>query len=493
MTRQLFLLSAVLILPLLLAAALIFVISVQAGSPDICASDCTYGSIQEAVNDDSTVGSTLVLAAESFSENVEITRSISLVGAGPTLTFIDGQLADTVILIGAGADVSISGVTIRNGDAAVGGGIMNNGTLSLDNVIVRDSVATELSCGIATCIGGGIANSAVLTISNSSLISNTAEFGGGIHNALNATTTATNVTIEQNTASGSVGDPSAGGGVENLGTMTLSNSTVRDNDAPFGAGIVNAGTMTVSGSDIYGNMADTQGGGFHNSFNLTIQTSNIYDNEAGSGGGGGLSSEGGTVIVEQTAVYGNEATGSGGGIVHNVTAGANSFTLTNSTVSGNSTTGAGGGIRNAGIANTSLNNVTVQNNQAIVASGQSISVLAGTLTAKNSIIATNQSGANCSGAISSQGYNIADDNSCSLTGTADLPNTNPQLGPLQNNGGSTLTHALIVGSPAIDSGSGCSAVDQRGVSRPVGATCDRGAYEFDGTFESVYLPFVVRP
>jgi hypothetical protein len=199
------------------------------------------------------------------------------------------------------------------------------------------------------------------------------------------------------------------------------------------------------------------------------------------------------VLVMQTAVYNNSATGSGGGIAHNVPAGSNSFIIINSTISGNSTQGAGGGVRNAGVASTSLNFVTVRNNQAVVVNGQSISVFAGTLTAKNSLIATNQLKPNCSGTITSQGYNIANDGSCGLNSTADLPNTTPLLGPLQNNGGSTLTHALLVGSPAIDSGSGCPTVDQRGVARPFGETCDRGAYEFDVVTQPVYLPLVVRP
>ena len=125
------------------------------------------------------------------------------------------------------------------------------------------------------------------------------------------------------------------------------------------------------------------------------------------------------------------------------------------------------------------------------AAGQAVSVLAGTVTAQNSIISSQ--GTDCSGAISSNGYNLASDSSCGLSGTADLSNIDPQLGPLQNNGGGTLTHALLVGSPAIDSGSGCPAVDQRGVARPFGPACDRGAYEFDGESKSVYLPFVIRP
>lgn len=523
MNRRISLFIAVLLLPMLLTAMLFAASRTQAGSPDICASGCTYATIQEAVNNDSAVGTTLTIAAETFSENVEITRSITLVGAGSALTIVDGQMTDTVFLISDGATVTISNLTIQNGDTTSvdgggllnenstvtlnnvivennhspsGAGIANDGTMIVDNITVRYNVADELVGNVSVCTGcagGGIYNTSVMTISNSFIYSNTGQFGGGIDNAFDAMLTATNIELYDNEAKNNPGDPSAGGGIENLGTMTLTNSIVRNNTAPVGGGIVNAGTLTLTGSDLYANMGTTQGGGLHNSFNATVQTTNFYDNQAGSGGGGGISSESGTVLVEETAVYNNSASGSGGGISHNVTAGVNSFTLINSTLSGNSAAGVGGGIRNAGVANTTLQNVTLANNTATV-SGQSISLLAGTLTTTNSIISTSSVNANCSGAINSQGYNIASDSSCNLNGTADLPNTNPQLGALQNNGGSTLTHALLVGSPAIDSGDSgsCPATDQRGAARPFGSGCDRGAYEFDQIVQSLYLPFVIR-
>ena len=524
MIKRLPFLSLALILPLLLGFTLLFARQTLAGSPDVCATTCTYSTIQEALNDDNTVGTTLLLAGETFTENVAITRSITLVGAGSGLTIIDGQLAGTVIHISGSPVVSISGLTIQRGDTTSvdGGGLLNEGgtvnlsnviveknqapngagitnagagVMVLDNVIVRNNVADEFVTDISVCedcAGGGIFNLGVLTITNSTIYGNQAKFGAGIDNAFNSSFFADNIEVYGNTAQNNPGDPdSAGGGIENLGTMTLANSIVHNNLAPYGAGLANDGTLTVSGSNIYANIAGLRGGGLHNSFNLTVQTSNIYDNEAGSGGGGGISSESGTVLVEQTAVYSNSASGSGGGIVHNVVAGTNSFVITNSTISGNSTSGTGGGLRNAGVATTQLNNVTLYNNSAIVSAGQAVSVFAGSVTAKNSIISS--TGTDCSGALSSSGHNIGSDSSCGLNATADLPNTNPMLGPLQNNGGSTLTHALLIGSPAIDSGSGCPAVDQRGVSRSIGAACDRGAYEFDENTVSVYLPFVIRP
>ena len=107
---------------------------------------------------------------------------------------------------------------------------------------------------------------------------------------------------------------------------------------------------------------------------------------------------------------------------------------------------------------------------------------------QNSIVANN-AGGNCHGSIASVGYNLSSDHSCGFEGVGDLNNTDPNLGPLQNNGGPTETMALLPGSPAIDSGNptGCKdssgnllTTDQRGMPRRPekgSGGCDRGAYE----------------
>ena len=111
------------------------------------------------------------------------------------------------------------------------------------------------------------------------------------------------------------------------------------------------------------------------------------------------------------------------------------------------------------------------------------------MAVKNSIVAGN-TGANCSGSPTSLGYNLEDTNTCGFNQTADQNNTDPQIGPLADNGGPTQTHALLAGSPAIDAGDDTVCVapnndtDQRGESRPVdyegdavGPFCDIGAFE----------------
>src|SRR5207247_10185816 len=82
------------------------------------------------------------------------------------------------------------------------------------------------------------------------------------------------------------------------------------------------------------------------------------------------------------------------------------------------------------------------------------------------------------------GNNINFDNSLDFTDPGSSNNTDPKLGSLADNGGSTKTAALLPGSPAIDAitDSICPTMDQRGVQRPQGARCDIGAYEFTHGF-----------
>ena len=295
----------------------------------------------------------------------------------------------------------------------------------------------------------------------------------------------------------------AGAGINNNGTLTISNSTISANNATescaievqcLGGGIFNSdtGTLTISHSNVSDNFAGTQpsglyggGGGIYSSFGgLTIDNSTISGNT--SGAGGGIQAVAGTMHINKSTISGN-STGPGGGgagIENEDTA-----TITNSTISGNSAgTGVGGGINQGDTL--ILSNSTVTDNSASTGEGGGIRNYFGTTTVENSIVANNTSGGNCNGGpIASNGYNLSSDGTCNFSGTGDLNNTDPKLGPLQNNGGPTQTQALLSGSPAIDDGnpSGCTdsngnllKTDQRGKLRPdkedTGG-CDMSAYE----------------
>lgn len=147
----------------------------------------------------------------------------------------------------------------------------------------------------------------------------------------------------------------------------------------------------------------------------------------------------------------------------------------------------GGGIEVRG-GETNLNNVTIFNNSAIgFGNGGGIR---GSVNVKNSIIAGNTGNdPDCAGTLNSEGYNLVQDiTNCIIGGdfTGNIIGLSPQLGSIQNNGGSTWTHMPNVASLAIDTGNpnapgsggnSCESEDQRNITRPQGARCDIGAVE----------------
>ena len=161
--------------------------------------------------------------------------------------------------------------------------------------------------------------------------------------------------------------------------------------------------------------------------------------------------------------------------------------LTNCTVSGNSCgqygPEPGGGIYNLTNAVVNLTDCTIVSNNAGISPGGGIfNATGGTVNATDTIIANNTSN-DFSGVLVSGGYNlIGNTTGCTLTGsfTGIQTGVDPKLGPLQNNGGFTMTHALLAGSPAIDAGPSNAPpyFDQRGLGRPHGAADDIGAFEF---------------
>jgi CSLREA domain-containing protein len=207
--------------------------------------------------------------------------------------------------------------------------------------------------------------------------------------------------------------------------------------------------------------------------NLTIRNGN----SAGSGGGINLNTAASATLSAST-LSGNTTAAEGGGIQNSGV----TLVLTNVTVSGN-TADRGGGL--ACTTPCTLTNVTVTANTASITGGGVYQRTgAGTITFLNTIVANNTSSgdADCRGNPAnffSTGNNLSSDDTCDFTSPGDLENTDPLLGPLQDNGGPTFTHELLAGSPAIDAGTntGCPAADQRGFPRPGGASCDIGAYE----------------
>jgi hypothetical protein len=333
-----------------------------------------------------------------------------------------------------GVTATVAGLTISSGDAGQqdGGGILNDhAVLTIQRCVVQNSFG-ENAGGVYNDGSGG---SSTLTILNSTVTGNFASAGGGIYNDADNSGTATlslmNSTVKSNTAAfnGFPTGGGAGGGIYNSnGTVMISNSVVTNNHAgvpdPYalgdGGGILNEGMLTITNSTISGNQAYSSGGGMESAGSLTITSSTVSGNGAIGGHDG-------------------QPWGHGGGISGNVT-------FTNSTLSGNYASLSGGGIDGGG----AITNSTLSDNYS---GGISVS---GTLEIGNTILKAGASGPNISnnvGTVVSHGYNLSsDDGGGYLTGPGDQINTNPMLGPLQDNGGLTFTHALSPGSPAINAG-----------------------------------------
>ena len=238
---------------------------------------------------------------------------------------------------------------------------------------------------------------------------------------------------------------------------------------------VSGKTITISGFMIRNGHAGNAGGGIDNENNDTLVITNctISGNTAGLGGG---MFNGGPLTIGSTTVSGNSAA-NGGGIYNS---GGGMATITNSTVSGNSA-GEGGGIFNIGVF--AITNSTLSNNSASLAGGVFNNEV---LQIGDTILNMGASGANISnfGTVTSLGYNLSSDSGGgALNGPGDQINTDPLLGPLQDNGGPTFTHALLPGSPAINTGNPTFTPppfnDQRGpgFNRVVNGRIDKGSFE----------------
>lgn len=309
---------------------------------------------------------------------------------------------------------------------------------------------------------------------------------------------------------------SAGGAIANLcdsSTITITNSILSYNRAtrggaifiPTGEELVSA--LIIDQSRLTDNQAQEQGGAIllragDAGTDATISNSTIANNRVISGTGGGISvvttSEPAIteVLLRNVALVNNMAAGGGGLEVYS--RGATIVTVANTTISHNHADSlSGGGILVQGAlefdtTDVRLINSTVASNTAPSAGG--IAKLDGLITLTNTLVAGNSNG-DCQwdaspglpNRVVSGGNNLDSDGSCLPVGVrqpSDIPTGNANLGPLDDNGGPTVSHVLLTGSQAIDAGNDAvcavapvNGVDQRGVLRPQGAHCDMGAYE----------------
>ncbi len=417
-----------------------------------------------------------------------ITDDLVLQGPGPALLSVRRNSGGfyRIFTIPNGVSAEISGLTITNGDAGFndgGGGLFNAGSLTLSDGVISGNKAQY---------GAGIANSGLLTMSDCRVTGNVASTrGGGIDNVY-GTVTVDNCVVSGNGLSSGDGN---GGGLANNWKMNLSAVTVSDNSAQNGGGIRNNvdGVLTIQASTFSENKSGGFGGAIDNIGSAMISDSSFSLNRA-YWRGGAISNQGNaTMVISASTLSGNwcsssiPSTAMGGGIYNQ----SGTVTIENSTLFGNSVpndpNSGGGAIQNLldGIVNLTLS--TIAGNWANGHAG-GIRTEDATVNIRNSIVAGNSAAMkpNVNGTVFSLGHNLFGVSNGGLGYAAsDLLDVDPILGPLADNGGPTLTLALLPGSPAIDVGDNTDAPvwDQRGPGFPriVNGTIDIGAFEVQAT------------
>jgi hypothetical protein len=394
-----------------------------------------------------------------------------------------------------------------SGGTGQGGGLyVDGGSLTLASSTIASNEGTGGTGGLygrdGTGQGGGLYNNGTLTIGSSTLAGNSAAHGsgGGVYNR--GTLTVNNSTLTDNSARAY--NDYGGGGIFNNGKLVVSNSTLTGNSATAydgyntdisGGAVYNDyhGMLTLSSSTLAGNSAtaaSTFGGGIFNSGTLAVNDSSLSGNSVRSSfvsQGGGIAN-GGTLTVTNSTFSGNSANGYGGGIDN-----GGPLTVSETTFSGNSAAYGGGGILNQSTYPVTLTNVTLTSNRATTFHGGGLFVYSGSPVLHTTLIAGNFHGANGTtrddvyGRLDPSGdYNLIGDGSGmtglqngvegNQVGSASDP-IDPLLDALRDNGGPTLTHALLAGSPALDAGNPnqLGVPDQRGVVRSGGVNI--GAYQ----------------
>jgi hypothetical protein len=385
---------------------------------------------------------------------------------GQTIHLTEGQLLiDKSLMIDASA--LLVGITVDANGEETGHRVMEiapGHTVALHSLTLTGGKATG---SFPDYRGGGIYNLGTLTLDRSTLSGNSARFGGGI---LNGGT----LTLTQSTLSGNSADFD-GGGITNFEMLTLTNSTLSGNSARFGGGIHNRGTLTLDRSTLSGNAAARfSGGGIYNEGTLTLTQSTLSGNSAVYGGG----------IFSFTS-----------SITDTI---SSSTTLINCTLAGNTATDRGGAIYNSN-GRTTLRHCTVSSNSAPPNFGGGVAsygddftetvvhntILSGNTGSDVDFTSDTSDSTDSTNSLKSEGGNLIGTGNATTVFNQPgdrVEDTDPLLAPLGDYGGPTQTMPPLAGSPAIDAADtdDPGGTDQRGFPRFVGGALDIGAVEYQG-------------
>lgn len=408
-------------------------------------------------------------------------------GGGGTITFSNVR---GVIDLVSGLPVLTANITI-SGPGASELALTNSNRLPRS--ILTNSTANTAAISCIT-ISGTLDNYGTLGMLDSLVGNQFNPSHAGLYNS--GTTTLSRCTFTGNRV------PDNADAIENDGTINMDHCAITNNQG--GGDVASSGTVTMDNSVVSGHsyFTSSSGGVINDGGFVVLRNCSITNNDSVEGGGiwnAGSLAVTNCLITHNRAAYSD--VGEVGGGLYNV----GFAILENTTISGNFALGAGAGIWNGGSAR--LLNCTVTSNTAIhrvdiqSGGGGIWSDERAVSQSKNSIIAgNNASDTNATlipddirGSLESFGHNLVlSANGWPQAGynSTDLIGVDPMLGPLQDNGGPTWTHALLAGSPAIDAADpvGAPADDQRGVPRPQGPGIDIGAFEYQyppATFASI--------
>ncbi len=478
---------------ILLAALLVAAPSLMAATITVDNTTCTLADAIASANSDSAVGGcaaglyhdVITLTADvTLTERLpDITSGIDIVGGtfpnpgGPVTTIARDPAADPFRIFTVLGDATyfvLVGVTVTGGYDEFGGGIaaLAGAELALLN--------STVSGNHSIFAGGGVAVVEAYFISSYSKVSENSMFypieglpiewsqGGGVASSYGSETVMLLSEVSDNFGV-------VGGGIANsYGADTLLGATtVSGNTAAFGGGVSNTSYAE------YGDDDELEG--------LSLSYSTVKDNQAIAAGGSINAYDGSEQYVSYSEISGNYSSyGPAGGLAN---AGGADLEMVNTTVSGNTAGGDGGGLLNVAGATAVLRNTTFSGNAAGADDdGGAVYNGGGTVTAYGSVFAYSTP-YNCFGGPVDQGGNLDDDGSCGF-GTPLLTGLDPNL----DTNGAVLpvpfpglfidlmmprTHALDGTSTAIDAAGDCGfGSDQRGFVRDDG-DCDSGAYEYN--------------